>query len=80
MTQSLFLTLLNRVESNWNDVVSDIYRIKGIITVIYPTSYTPNLTRTRDKVSKTISNPRRYHWIKIKETRGRKKKTRSNQN
>ena len=38
--------VVNLVQSNWNDLVSDMYRIKGIITVLYPTNYIPGLTRT----------------------------------
>lgn len=36
--------LVNLVQSNWNDLVSDFYRVKGIITVLYPTNYIPGLS------------------------------------
>ncbi len=40
--------MVNRVQSNWNDLVLDFYRVKGIITVLYPTNYIPGLTRTEE--------------------------------
>lgn len=42
----IFLILVNLVYTNWNYLVSDFYRIKGIATVLYPTSYIPSVSRT----------------------------------
>ncbi len=36
----------NQVESNWNNLVDDFYRVRGIITVLYPTNYIPGISRT----------------------------------
>ena len=47
-TGNSYSFVVNRVESNWNYLVSDIYRIKGIINVLYPTNYIPGLTRTEE--------------------------------
>ena len=33
--------MVNLVESQWNDICLDIYRIKGIISVLYPTTAIP---------------------------------------
>lgn len=38
--------MVNLVYTNWNYLVSDFYRIKGIATVLYPTSYIPSVSRT----------------------------------
>jgi hypothetical protein len=40
--------MVDHIETNWNDLVSDFYRVKGIITVLYPTNYIPGLTRTEE--------------------------------
>lgn len=42
------IILVNRIQSNWNDLVSDFYCVKGIITVLYPTNYIPGLARTEE--------------------------------
>ena len=33
--------MVNLVESNWNDICLDIYRIRGIISVLYSTTNIP---------------------------------------
>lgn len=38
--------MVNLVQSNWNILVEDFYRVRGIITVLYPTNYIPGLSRT----------------------------------
>ena len=38
----------NLVESNWNNLVEDFYRVRGIITVLYPTDYIPGFSRTNE--------------------------------
>ena len=40
--------MVNRVQSNWNDLVNDFYRVKSIITVLYSINYIPDLTRTEE--------------------------------
>ena len=41
-------SLVNRVQSNWNILVEDFYRVRGIINVLYPTNYIPGLSRTNE--------------------------------
>ena len=38
--------MVNRVQSNWNILVEDFYRVRGIINVLYPTNYIPGFSRT----------------------------------
>ena len=38
--------MVNLVYANWNSLVSDFYRIKGITTVLYPTNYIPSINGT----------------------------------
>ena len=46
LLRSLLLILVNLVYTNWNYLVSDFYRIKGIATVLYHINYTPDNSRT----------------------------------
>lgn len=41
-----FLCLVNLVYTNWNSLVLDFYRIKGITTVLYPTNHIPSINGT----------------------------------
>ena len=38
--------MVTRVESKWNDLISDFHRIKGIIAVLYPVNHAPGVSRT----------------------------------
>ena len=38
--------MVHLVVSHWNDLVSDIYRIKGVLNVLYPTNYIPRSNGT----------------------------------
>ena len=40
--------MVNLVQSNWNILVEDFYRVRGIINVLYPTNYIPGLSRTNE--------------------------------
>lgn len=40
--------MVNLVQSNWNILVEDFYRVRGIITVLYPTNYIPDISRTNE--------------------------------
>ncbi len=40
--------MVNLVQSNWNILVEDFYRVRGIITVLYPTNYIPGISRTNE--------------------------------
>ena len=40
--------MVNRVQSNWNNFVEDPYRVRDIITVLYPINYIPGLSRTEE--------------------------------
>lgn len=46
--------MVTLVQTNWNILVEDSYRVRGIITVLYPTNYIPSLSRTNNCESK--------HW------------------
>ena len=44
--------MVNLVQSNWNILVEDFYRVRGIISILYPTNYVPGLSRTNDYFAK----------------------------
>ena len=48
--------VVNRVQSNWNILVEDFYRVRGIISILYPTNYIPGLSRTNEYTTQNISN------------------------
>lgn len=40
--------MVNLVQSNWNILLEDFYRVMGIINVLYPTNYIPGFSRTNE--------------------------------
>ena len=38
--------MVTRVESKWNDPSLDLYKIEGIIAVLYPANHAPGVSRT----------------------------------
>ena len=40
--------MVNLADSKWNNLVEDFYRVRGIITVLYPTNFIPSLSRTNE--------------------------------
>ena len=38
--------MVHLVSSKWNDLVSDMYRIKGVLSILYPTNYIPRSNGT----------------------------------
>ena len=57
LTAGYLFHLVNRVQSNWNILVEDFYRVRGIISILYPTNYIPGLSRTNEYTTQSISNP-----------------------
>lgn len=56
--------MVNLVYANWNYLVSDFYRIKGIATVLYPTSYIPSVSRTGRDADKTVLDQMLFNKFK----------------
>lgn len=51
------IKMVNLVQSNWNILIEDFYRVRGIISILYSTNYIPGLSRTNEYTTQSISNP-----------------------